>query len=163
MNENIDNENEEDIIIESEKISIKHSSNKKATQNSIKILWTENKELQEKYINTMQFKCDLLIVYVRFENIENGELEILYIAKEKLNEEKRKKKDIFKRRENSNGRGIEFTKIFFDKIKEKSEFQCKIKFKHMYSEEESSPIQRRMKLCDQWILNEFDENNIYVI
>ena len=67
----IDNEKEEDVILDERKISIKHSSVKTCSNASIKLQWTENKERQEKFIETYKFTCDLMIIYVRFKDIRN--------------------------------------------------------------------------------------------
>lgn len=148
VNININNENEEDIIVNERKISIKHSSNKSISQQSIKIIWTENKELQQKFIENCKFQCDMLIVYVRFTTYESGELEIIYIEADVLNKLKEESSNcIFKTRENSNGRGIEFTSDFFTKMKENVEFRCKVNFEKMIFEN-TDPITRRLKICD---------------
>ena len=156
VNVDINNENEEDIIVNERNISIKHSSNKSTSQQSIKVLWTENKELQQKFIENFKFKCDMLIIYVRFSTFEQGELEVLYAEAETLNTLKEESTDtIFKTRENSNGRGIEFTNDFFTKIKENIEFRCKIIFNNMKFEQ-TDPITRRLNICDDmwYIVNQ---------
>lgn len=146
----IPNKNEEDVIMDCANISIKHSSNKKCVQNGIKIHWTTNKESQEKLLSSFIFKCDLLIVYVRFsENEQDGELEIIYVTKELLNTEKSKsEKEIFNKLDSSNSRGIEFTKEFFENIVRKSEFRCIVSFKK-FMHPNVDPIKRRLKICEE--------------
>ena len=130
----IDNEKEEDVICDGRKISIKHSSVKTLSNASIKLQWTENKERQKQFIETFKFTCDLLIIYVRFKET-GGEIEILYctvdILEELLDNFKETKEDVFKMRENSNGRGIEFNRNFFEAIIKNCDYHVKILFTDM--------------------------------
>ena len=127
----IDNEKEEDIICDGKKISIKHSSAKSLNHASIKLQWTENKERQKKFIEKFKFTCDLMIIYVRFK-LSCGEIEVMYCKCDVLNELfdyfKMNKKDTFKMRENSNGRGIEFNRFFFEAMIKKCDYNVKISF-----------------------------------
>ena len=66
VEEDIDNEMEEDLVFNHNKISLKHSSNLRRSSDSIKVIWTENKDLQYQFMTDHKFKCDLLIIYVRF-------------------------------------------------------------------------------------------------
>ena len=129
---NIDNEKEEDVRMGSCNISIKHSSVKTLSNASIKLRWTENKETQKLFMGGFIFKCDLLIVYVRFRGIDFGELEVMYNKKNSLNiqlENFGKTGDVvFKLRENSNGRGIEFSRKFFNSMVNTCDYHLKVKF-----------------------------------
>ena len=145
----IDNEKEEDIIVNGRKISIKHSSNKTCSSSSIKVQWTENRNIQNKLMKKFHFKCDILLIYVRFDkcNIKCGQLEILYISNELLNNIKKQMKNIFKTR-NSNGRGIEFSSRFFDKIIHSCNYHSIIDFE-VTTYNILGPIDRRLQLIEQ--------------
>ena len=81
----ISNKKESDVVINNNKISIKHSSNKKNSHNGIKIIWTVDIEKRKEFIKNFTFNCDLIIVYVRFDSkMINGELEIIYISSDEL-------------------------------------------------------------------------------
>ena len=143
----IDNEKEEDIIVNTRKISIKHSSNKTCSSSSIKIHWTENKILQKIFVKKYKFQCDILLVYVRFDakNISHGQLEIVYISHDVLNTLKKKMKvNVFKTR-NSNGRGIEFSSIFFQRLIKNCDYHLIVNFeteKYLIL----GPIERRLRI-----------------
>lgn len=131
VNYNIDNEKEEDVICDGRNISIKHSSVKTLSNASIKLQWTENKEKQTKFIETFKFTCDLLIVYVRFKET-GGEIEIMYckvnVLNELIKEFRETNEYVFKTRENSNGRGIEFNRKFFEAMIKNCDYHVKILF-----------------------------------
>ena len=74
----ISNLKEEDMMINGRKLSIKHSSNKTKTQNGLKITWTVDNEKRTQFLKNYCFTCDIVIVYVRFAEINNGEIEVLY-------------------------------------------------------------------------------------
>ena len=145
----INNSNEEDVIIENKNTSIKHSSNKKPNSSGIKIKWTVNRDKQKEFLDTFVFTCDLMIIYVRFDiKLISGNIQIIYILKNILNEHKQKfkseQKSPFKLL-NGNSRGIEFNNIFFEDIIKLSEFNITIKFKNiscMYC----NPIEKRIQL-----------------
>jgi hypothetical protein len=81
----IPNEKVEDVIINKNKISIKHSSNKKTSQSGIKVIWTVDIEKRNKFLKNFMFTCDLIIIYVRFDKtLTNGEFEIIYIECDEL-------------------------------------------------------------------------------
>ena len=146
LNYDIDNEKEEDLIFKNTKISIKHSSMKRVTNQNIKILWTVNKDLQQKFIETFEFNCDLLIVYVRFDTNQKGEIEVLYILKDILNQKKEEYKEcIFSTYDKSNGRGIGFQTNYFKTIVNSCEFRYKIEFDNLNSSTEDS-IERRLNI-----------------
>jgi len=141
----IDNKYEEDCIIDNKKISIKHSSNKKNIGNGIKIIWISNKIEQSKFIKKFLFSTNLLIIWIR-----ENELEILYVKYEILNKYHHlfniMKKQVFKCL-SGNSRGIELSKDFFKKILEKSTFHKKIPIDNTYNaDNEVNCIQKRIKL-----------------
>jgi len=154
VNYNIPNENEEDIVIDNKKISIKHSSDNTTTCSGIKIIWTVNKESREEFKKNFIFKCDLLIIYVRFNDrilLDKGELEIIYIPKETLLNQQNifntNKQNIFKFLD-GNSRGVEFDKLFFKKIITESLFNTKIKFNN-FECTISDPVIKRLNLIKQ--------------
>ena len=154
INYNIPNENEEDIIIDNKKISIKHSSDNTTTCSGIKIIWTVNKESREEFKKNFIFKCDLLIVYVRFNDrilLDKGDLEIIYISKETLLNQQNifntNKQNIFKFLD-GNSRGVEFDKLFFKKIITESLFHTIIKFNN-FECTISDPVIKRLNLIKQ--------------
>jgi len=146
----IDNENEEDVICTGRKISIKHSSVKTLSNASIKLQWTENKERQKKFIENFKFICDLMIIYVRFQET-CGEIEIMYCTVETLNQLfddfKENKNDIFKMRDNSNGRGIEFNRNFFEAMIKQCDYNVKISFNKLPFNNVDSITRRLNELC----------------
>jgi len=152
---NINNEHEEDVILDTTKISIKHSSAKTLSSASIKVLWTENKEKQKKFLNDFKFRCDILIIYVRFDESAagNGEIEILYNTQTTMNKImesfKDKGVDVFKTRENSNGRGIEFSTIFFKSMVNECDYHLKLKFNDLISTTKYGCIERRINRCNE--------------
>ena len=152
VNYKIDNEKEEDVILNERKISIKHSSVKTCSNASIKLQWTENKERQNKFIETFKFTCDLMIVYVRFKEISNGEIEVMYctveILNELLNNFKENGENIFKMRENSNGRGIEFNRNFFQAMIKHCDYNVKISFHDLWSSHVDSITRRINELIN---------------
>lgn len=151
INYKIDNEKEEDVLINNTKVSIKHSSTKSLSSSSIKIQWTENKIQQTKFINDFEFTCDLMIVFVRFNNNNSGEIEILYNLSATLNKIMKSFKDndiqIFKTRENSNGRGIEFSTIFFKAMVTDSFYHIKVVFNDLTTNSNIDCIERRIRKC----------------
>jgi hypothetical protein len=143
VNYNISNENEEDVIIDNKKISIKHSSNKTVNQRGIKIIWTVDSNKREHFINNHTFTCDMLIVYVRFEEeLDQGELEIVYLPAELL--EKHRSDKMFKCLE-GNSRGIEFQKDAFNTVVKEALFHIQIKFSNMECELKD-PVAKRVTL-----------------
>lgn len=147
---NIANNKEEDIIINDKKISIKHSSNKIKSQFGIKIVWTVDNDKRNEFVQNYKFCCDLIIIYVRFSSIYNGELEILYIPIEKLLELQstfaENNMPIFKCLD-GNSRGIEFDKKFFEQIILNVLFHIKIVFKNDNCEL-CNPIMKRVKMLE---------------
>ena len=143
VNYKINNECEEDVLINNRKWSIKHSSYKSLSKQNIKISWTSNEHKQKIFIQNFTFTCDLLIVYVREDNIE-----VLFIVKEELNKLKGKNGTIFNCVSDSNGRGIGLTKQFFDDIVKHCEFHCKIELETLLSTNEDC-IENRVKLLKQ--------------
>lgn len=149
VNYDISNEKEEDVKINNNNISIKHSSNKNNTQSGIKIIWTVDLEKRKEFIKHFIFKCNLIIVYVRFDTkMENGYIEIIYISCDELIHQQMnssiRNEPIFKCLK-GNSRGIEFDKIFFEKIIQKSLFHIKINFKN-FKCDICNPISKRVKL-----------------
>lgn len=147
----ISNEKNEDVIINNNNISIKHSSNKKNSQSGIKIIWTVNNEKRSDFVKHFTFKCDLIIVYIRFDKtLENGDIEIIYINRNELIHQHInsiiRKEIIFKCLE-GNSRGIEFDKKFFEKIIQSSLFHIKINFKN-FKCDICNPIVKRLKLLN---------------
>lgn len=144
---NISNRNEEDVIVNGKKISIKHSSNKYNSCSGMKIVWTVDKTERIKFVKKFVFNCDLLIVYVRFDKQNvNGELVVMYIEKSTLVAQQHlfgiRNEEIFKCL-NGNSRGVELRKKFFDKIIKKALFHTIIKFKAL-SCESFDPIAKRV-------------------
>jgi hypothetical protein len=151
VNYDIKFDHEEDVIVNNNKISIKHSSNKKNTHCGIKIIWTVDKTKRDLFLKNFNFNCDLLIVYVRIDKtLCNGELEIIYIPISVLIQQHImsciRKEKIFKCLE-GNSRGIEFEKIFFNKIIENSLFHIKINFNN-FKCELNNPINKRLNLLN---------------
>lgn len=149
VNYDIPNRKKEDVIINNDNISIKHSSNKMNSRSGIKIIWTVDNERRKQFVDNFIFKCNLLIIYVRFnESLSSGELEIIYISQSELVHQQInsgiRKESIFNCLQ-GNSRGIEFSKIFFEKIKKKSLFHIKIKFKNFICEM-SNPITKRLQI-----------------
>jgi hypothetical protein len=144
----INNEYEEDIIINDTKISIKHSSNKTNSKSSIKVSWTQHKESKDKIMNNFVFKCDLIIIYVRMKEIQCGSIEVLYFTKSNLNELKQQSKNIFKTRDTSNGRGIEFHPEFFKIMLNNVDYHCKIEYEETNTSEEIDCISRRLHMLN---------------
>jgi hypothetical protein len=142
----INNEAEEDLIVSGRKISIKHSSNKSCSGASVKVHWAENKNKQSEFIKTFEFTCDILLVFVRFsaDDVSHGNVEFLYFSKEMLNHFKKKMNNIFKTR-NSNGRGIEFSKVFFDAIVDHADYHLQVRFE-LESRQIIGPIDRRLQI-----------------
>jgi hypothetical protein len=154
INYNIPNENEEDIIIDNKKISIKHSSDNNTICSGIKITWTVNKESREEFKKNFIFKCDFIIIYVRFNDrilLDKGELEIIYIPMETLINQQnifnKNKQNIYKFLD-GNSRGIEFDKLFFKKIIDESLFHIKIKFNNLICNI-SNPVIKRLNQIKQ--------------
>lgn len=146
---NITNDKEEDVIVNDLKLSIKHSSNKSKSQSGIKIIWTVDSEKRNEFLKNFTFKCDIIIVYVRFsETLDKGELEVIFIRKDKLteihNDFKSSEKNVFKFLD-GNSRGIEFDKKFFEEILKNLDFHIKIKFTNIMCDV-CNPISRRVKL-----------------
>lgn len=144
----IPNKSEEDVIVNTKKISIKHSSNKKNSCSGIKIVWTVDESQRLKFVNKFVFSCDLLIIFVRFDrDIVNGELVILYIEQTTLIHQQQlcyiRNEEIFKCL-SGNSRGIELHKKFFDVIINKALFHIAIKFK-VPDHEKCDPIAKRVK------------------
>lgn len=151
VNYNITNDKEEDVIINDLKLSIKHSSNKSNTQNGIKIIWTVDSEKRKEFLKNFTFNCNIIIVYVRFSEIlDKGELEIIFIKKDKLSEIqynfKSSDKNIFKCLD-GNSRGVEFDKGFFQEILNNLDFHIKIKFTNMNCNI-CNPISKRVNLLN---------------
>ena len=151
VNYDITNEKEEDVKINNNNISIKHSSNKNNSQNGIKIIWTVDIEKRNEFLKKFTFNCDLIIIYVRFDKtIENGYLEIIYISRNELIHQQTnssiRKEILFKCLE-GNSRGIEFDKKFFEKIIQNSLFHIKINFKN-FKCDNFNPISKRLKLLN---------------
>jgi hypothetical protein len=151
VNYNITNDKEEDVIINDLKLSIKHSSNKSKSQSGIKIIWTVDSEKRNEFLKNFTFNCDIIIVYVRFSEIlDKGELEIIFIRKEKLSEIhnnfKLSEKNVFKCLD-GNSRGIEFDKKFFEEILKNIDFHIKIKFTNINCDV-CNPISKRVKLLN---------------
>lgn len=149
VNYNISNNKIEDVIINNKKISIKHSSNKIICKNGIKIIWSVNKIKQNEFIKKFIFTCDLLIIFIRFDNnINNGNIEIIYITKEILSKQHFlsliRKESIFNCL-NGNSRGIEFSTKFFSTIISNCEFHIKIKFTNIININ-FDPILKRLKM-----------------
>jgi len=80
--------------------------------------------------------------------LKNGDIEIIYINKNELINQYSNsilnKETIFKCL-TGNSRGIEFNKIFFEKIINNSLFHIKISFKH-FDCDTSDPIIKRLKM-----------------
>lgn len=147
----ISNEREEDVVIDNNNISIKHSSNKNNSQSGIKIIWTVDIDKRNDFLKHFVFNCDLIIVYVRFDKtLENGHFEIVYISRDELilqqTNSNTSQEPIFKCLE-GNSRGIEFEKKFFEKIILNSLFHIKINFTN-FSCDMCNPISKRLKLLN---------------
>ena len=85
VNYNISNKKMEDVKINNNNISIKHSSNKNNSHSGIKIIWTVDTEKRNEFLKKFIFKYDLIIIYVRFDTtLENGYIEIIYISHNEL-------------------------------------------------------------------------------
>ena len=139
----------EDVKINNNNISIKHSSNKNNSHCGIKIIWTVDTEKRNEFLKKFIFKYDLIIIYVRFDTtLENGYIEIIYISHNELIHQHTnsniRKETIFKCLE-GNSRGIEFDKKFFEKIIQNSLFHIKINFKN-FKYDIYNPIMKRLKL-----------------
>jgi hypothetical protein len=152
VNYDISNEKEEDVVINKNNISIKHSSKTTNSQSGIKIIWTVDHEKRNEFLKHFTFTCDLLIVYVRFDKtIENGVIEVIYMTRNELIHQQInsniRKEEIFKCLD-GNSRGVEFDKKFFGKIIEKSLFHVKISFTH-FKCDICNPISKRLKLLAQ--------------
>ena len=111
---NISNRNEEDVIVNGKKISIKHSSSKYNSCSGMKIVWTVDKTERIKFVKKFVFNCDLLIIYVRFDKQNvNGELVVMYIEKSTLVAQQHlfgiRNEEIFKCL-NGNSRGVALTR-----------------------------------------------------
>jgi hypothetical protein len=146
---NINNSNEEDVIIKNRHISIKHSSNIKTVSSGIKVKWTVDKDKQIIFIDNYIFKCDILLLYIRFDkNLKSGTIEIIYVLQNilvKLQEQfKLSKQQVFKTL-NGNSRGIELNNDYFKKIIEFSEFHITINFKNIKCNY-CNPIEKRKQL-----------------
>ena len=151
VNYNIANDKEEDVIINELKMSIKHSSNKSTSQSGIKIIWTVDSEKRNEFLKNFTFNCNIIIVYVRFSEIlDKGELEIIFISKDKLSEIynncKLNDKNVFKCLD-GNSRGVEFDKKFFEEIIKNLNFHIKIKFTNINCDV-CNPISKRVKLLN---------------
>jgi hypothetical protein len=132
------NKKEEDIVVFDRPISIKHSSQKKDVCSGIKVCWTGNQTLQDRFIDTYTFNTDLLLVYVNVEQ-KDGQIRVYYMSKEKLNIECNNK---FKKL-NGNSRGIELDPTYFRYIRSDSEFSCRIRFS-LTELNYLDPIQKRI-------------------
>ena len=147
----ISNEREEDVIVDNNNISIKHSSNKNNSQSGIKIIWTVDIDKRNDFLKHFVFNCDLIIVYVRFDKtLENGHFEIIYISRDELilqqTNSNTSKEPVFKCLE-GNSRGIVFEKKFFEKIISNSLFHVKINFIN-FTCDMCNPISKRLKLLN---------------
>ena len=145
------NKDEEDVVINSQALSIKHSSNKANTQNGIKIKWTVEAEKRKEFLENFVFNNDIIIIYVRFNDTKTcGTIEIIYITKETMQNEhllfKSQNQKTFKCLD-GNSRGIEFETKYFNSIKNKTKFHIKISFNN-FKCLICDPIQRRLKLLE---------------
>jgi hypothetical protein len=166
VNYKIPNSHGEDVVVDDEMISIKHSSNKRARCNGLKVIWTSNEKKQGEYINnnsTMLSQCHLLVIFVRFhvsmksmvgdgtmDIMDKGELEILFIDKATIFRQHHlhliRDEPVLKCLK-GNSRGIEFTSKFFAHLIENTEFQIKIAFEGFGGDEKPTdydPILSRL-------------------
>lgn len=151
VNYNITNDKEEDVLVNDLKVSIKHSSNKSKSQSGIKIIWTVDSEKRNEFLKNFTFNCDIIIIYVRFsETLDKGQIEVIFIVKEKLSEIhenfKSNNKNVFNCLD-GNSRGIEFDKKFFEEILKNLDFHIKINFTNA-TYEFCNPISKRVKLLN---------------
>jgi len=148
----IPNSHEEDVIVNDDKFSIKHSSNRVVSNSGIKIIWTSNEQKQSEFVQNYSLgDINMIIVFVRFEDngTDRGELEIIVIDKTQLqmcqaaytliNE------PVFKCLK-GNCRGVEFVPHFFQKVIESCDFHIQAEFEGYNSlcKKTYDPIQRRL-------------------
>lgn len=130
----IPTENEEDVIVNDRKISIKHSSQK----------GIRHKDIMITRRNKCEFNCDFLIIFINFsKDLSSGKLDIIYIKLETIILESMifqlLKKKVTKKRKK---RPHEFTSEFFKSIVDKATFHIKIKFNNIQCEK-TDPIKQR--------------------
>lgn len=147
----IPNESEEDVIVDGEMISIKHSSNKKVTSRGIKVIWTSNELKQSDFVRKHVWgKRHLLLSFVRFKDhgTNSGELEIILLDKTAIHHQQHlhliREDPVFKCLK-GNCRGIEFFPSFFNQLILNCEFHVKIDFDGFDQESMViDPIQHRL-------------------
>lgn len=146
----IDTQEEEDVIIDGRKVSIKHSSNNRISNSGIKVVWTANKKRQKQFVKRFIFTNDLLIVWVRFNKnvVGKGKLEIVHISKDTIYRYHHlyqiQGKSPFKCL-SGNSRGIEFNKQFFQTIVNNCDFRVHVSFNNQEAER-MGPIEKRLQL-----------------
>ena len=130
----IPNESEEDVIVNEEMISIKHSSSKKVSSGGIKVIWTSNELKQSEFVrNHVWGERHLLLSFVRFKDhgTNSGELEIILLDKTVILHQQYlhllREEPVFKCLK-GNCRGIEFVPSFFEHLIRNCEFHLKVEF-----------------------------------
>lgn len=153
VNCNIDNHLKEDVLIDGQRISIKHLENKHNTSHGIKVAWTANELKQQEVVDKHQFNCNMLIIYLNwFTDNRGAQLRFFYISKEILQKTKMlysiQGKNILKPLQ-KNSRGVEFNPDFFNTIILKHSFKVYVDFtcpcKELFV---LDPIQRRLLEAD---------------
>jgi len=142
---------EEDCHIMGRRLSIKHSSSKIISPGGIKICWTSNAEEQTKFEKKYVFTCDLLIIWVRFDNNKfECCIEIVMISKEELVKQQTfsliRNESVMKKLK-GNSRGVEFDRGFFKKCIKNCDLHYKIQFKNC-SFEDVDPIINRVRFLE---------------
>ena len=110
-------ENETDVIVFKESISIKTVTNKKIV--GVKLIWTVDAQKALEFINTHKAECDMLFVHINC----NGDGGIYLIPKEVQTEilNQYGKEFYFKLpKQGANPRGVEITNEAINKLKEHS-------------------------------------------
>lgn len=121
---NIPDNKSYDVVVNDTQISIKHITNKKVTEQGVKIVWTVDRESCKKFIDTYIPDVDMLLIYNHINNIS-----IIYIDRNVIFRYYHlwqiEKRTIFKTQA-GNTRGIEFSNVFFHTLVKNATFHIKI-------------------------------------
>ena len=137
-------ENETDVIVFKESISIKTVTNKKIV--GVKLIWTVDTQKALEFINTYKAECDMLFVHINW----NGDGGMYLISKEVQTEilNKYGKEFYFKLpKQGTNPRGVEITNEAINKLTEHSQTKMiKINWFRKSDNENYTPYDRLVEL-----------------
>jgi hypothetical protein len=146
VNHNIPDNKSYDVVVNDIQISIKHITNKKVTEQGVKIVWTVDHESCKKFIGTYIPDADMLLIYNHIDNIS-----IIYLDKRVIFRYYHlwqiEKRIIFKT-QTGNTRGIEFSNGFFHILIKNATFHIKISTGE-YTNKLACPIDNRITLLSK--------------